>query len=450
MDPINPGVDIMESVLQLLNDTVIQKIFLSGVVFVLSALLMMGIRKAIRTMKMNDEKKDIGRKWVFHFFLILYLFVLIRLWAYDILLRVFEGDVVNRILTSLILVIFFLSITFLIRRLLWTFALEREKRQQYLQWAVTLFSLIMIFVLVRLWAFENLFQFFRHAIVVKMFWSLLIFIIIRLARVFARRFINSLNIDIEKKHVYRKWTTYIGTLIFLLILIPVWAGSTRQWATVLSVMGAGVALALHEVLLNFAGWVYIMIRRPFKSGERIEMGGVRGDVIDIGTFQSTLLELGNWVDGDQSTGRVVHLPHGQIFRGPCYNYTKGFEFIWNEISAIITFESNWEKAREMLRDLGEEESKEVQEKVKRKIDRMAREYLIYFRKYTPIVYVKIEDSGVKLTLRYLTDAKQRRLGEDSITRKMLAGVNAAKDIQFAYPTYRITGSREGPPDSPSL
>ena len=246
-----------------------------------------------------------------------------------------------------------------------------------------------------------------------------------------------MKVEISKRHGYRKRAAYIAALVYIIILIPIWAGSSQQWTTILSVMGAGIALALHDVLLNIAGWFYIVIRRPYKDGDRIELGGVRGDVIDIRLFETTLLEIGNWVDGDQSTGRVVHLPHGQIFRHPLHNYTRGFEYLWNEVSIILTFESNWQKAREILLQCGEEASREVQDDAKRKINRMAREYLIYYRRFGSIVYTKIEDSGVKLTLRYLTGAKQRRGGEDTISMKILAAINSASDIEFAYPTYRI-------------
>jgi len=120
-----------------------------------------------------------------------------------------------------------------------------------------------------------------------------------------------------------------------------------------------------------------------------------------------------------------------------YNYTKGFEFLWNELSILVTFESDWEKAKEILLRCGDEESREIQEKVQRKIDRMAREYLIYYRTFTPIVYTKIEESGVKLTLRYLADVKKRRTGEDTVSRKVLAEISKTPNVAFAYPTYRI-------------
>ena len=110
---------------------------------------------------------------------------------------------------------------------------------------------------------------------------------------------------------------------------------------------------------------------------------------------------------------------------------------------MVTFESNWQKAEKILLKYGEDESLGTQETAQRKIDKMAREYLIYYKTFTPIVYVRIEDSGAKLTLRYLTDAKRRRSSENTIGQKVLSEFNKASDIEFAYPTYRIFKRGEG-------
>ena len=101
-------------------------------------------------------------------------------------------------------------------------------------------------------------------------------------------------------------------------------------------------------MTNLAGWVFIAIRKPFAVGDRIEIGDHTGDVIDMRLFQFTLVETGNWVDADQSTGRIIHIPNGWVFRQSTANYTAGFNFIWNEIPVTVTFESNWEKARDIL------------------------------------------------------------------------------------------------------
>ncbi|MFH1942522.1 MAG: mechanosensitive ion channel family protein, partial [bacterium] len=420
-----------------LRDPVIQRAVWSGVALLLVFFGAWFFRRIFRSLKVGDERRYLYLRWINYTSLSLFLLILVRIWAFQYLVEIFDSKVMERMLISVLVLLLFGLVVYSIRRLIQSQKIEEEKRRLYIQWITYASVFLCVFILFRVWTSADLFDFFRNAIIEKLFKSAFALGIVYFALFFVRRFINSLKIDIKKRHEYRKRVGYAAALIYFLILIPLWAGSTQQWATMLSVMGAGVALALHEVLLNIAGWAYIMIRKPYRTGDRIELGNVRGDVIDIQLFQTTLLEIGGWVDGDQSTGRVVNLPHGQIFRNPLHNYTKGFEFIWNEISVLVTFESDWEKAKEILLRCGEEESREVQEHVQRKIDRMAREYLIYYKKFTPFVYTRIDDNGVKLTLRYLTEAKKRRTGVDIISQKILREIGATPGIDFAYPTYRI-------------
>lgn len=345
---------------------------------------------------------------------------------------------------TLALLILFGILTLLVRKVLLRLPLEPSRRTLVRRWIIRILWLVYAVVLVRIWAVSDLFDYFRRPFAQKLLISLVAFAIVYTALFFVTRLINQLKIGIVQRHAYRKRASYIATFLYILVLIPIWAETSDQWVTVFSVMGAGLALALHEVLLNMAGWVYIMIRHPYRTGDRIELGSLCGDVIDIRLFQTTLLELGNWVEGDQSTGRVVHMPHGEIFRKPLFNYTQGFEYIWNELSVLLTFESDWERAKDILLKFGEEASADEQKQVKRKIDRMAREYLIYYKNFTPIVYTKIKDSGVQLTLRYLTETKRRRSGEDEISRKVLRAIQHEPNVEFAYPTYRIFKRGEEP------
>ena len=428
---------MFENLSSYFSDPIIRNAAWSAITLLFVLLFEIFIRRFLNSLKIDDDRKQRARRWINSFALFLFVIVLIRIWAHTYLSRLFSPAVIEKIISTGFGFILTILIIYTVRRLIDTLKIDNARRRQYRQWSVYIFVFLYILILIRIWAYTNLFRFTENPIVSKLITSGIVLGIVYLALFFVRRYINSLKVEIEKRHQYRKRASYAAALIYILILVPIWAGSTQQWATVLSVMGAGIALALHEVLLNMAGWVYIVVRRPYKEGDRIELGGLRGDVIDIQLFQTTLLEIGNWVDGDQSTGRVVHLPHGQIFRNPLYNYTKGFEFLWHETSIIVTFESNWEKAGDILLKCGEEESHEIQEGVQKKIDKMSHDYLIYYKKFTPIVYTKIEDSGVKLTLRYLTEAKKRRTGLDTISRKILSAINAAPDIDFAYPTYRI-------------
>ncbi len=354
--------------------------------------------------------------------------------------NLFQTELIKNIALSVLLLLGFSTIALLIRIITHWRKHPEPEHQSIERWIRYGIFIIYFILLIPIWLDQNnihhFIQLFNNTFTLNIFKSILILIPIQIVLFFVRRFINSLSLPLQKKHQYRKKATLAGTLLFLILLIPLWAGTSQQFVTVLSVIGAGIALALHEVLLNMAGWIYITLRQPFRTGDRIELGDVKGDVIDIRLFSAILLEVGNWVDAEQSTGRVVNLPNGQIFRKPLYNYTKGFEYIWNEFSILVTFESNWEAAKAILNKQGEFLSQEIQGEVQKKIDRMARKYLIYYKQFSSIVYTKVEESGVKLTLRYLTDAKQRRAGEDTIARKVLAEIHQASDIEFAYPTIR--------------
>lgn len=251
------------------------------------------------------------------------------------------------------------------------------------------------------------------------------------------RLINRQVIDLRKRHTARKITLYTTVLTILGLSVLFWLENVRAVAVVISIIGAGLVVALQEAILCFAGWLLIIFKRPFTVGDRVEIGQVKGDIIDVRMFQTTMLEVGNWVDADQSTGRIAHVPNSSVFKERVFNYTKGFEFIWNEVKVTVTFESNWQKAKEIILRHANPEIDKLQTKVSASINRMAQQYMIHYEKYTPIVYVGIVDCGIKLTLRYLTGVRERRSTEDKICRSILEDFAQEEDIQFAYPTYRI-------------
>ncbi len=275
--------------------------------------------------------------------------------------------------------------------------------------------------------------------ILKLIFSLGAIIIVYTVALILAAIVNNRVKDIRNRHNIRKGIIYFATLLMLIAIIFIWFRNLKAIGVILSVIGAGLVLALQEVVLCIAGWALIFIRRPFETGDRIEIGSIKGDVIDIRLFETSLLEIGNWVVDDQSTGRIVHVPNSAVFKGPVFNYNRGFEFIWNEVKIVVTFESNWNKAKDIMFELGEIESKELIGQVGSRIKQMARRYMIYYEKFTPIVYTKIEDNGIQLSLRYLVDAKQRRVSTDRVSNKILEEFGKHKDVSFAYPTYRITG-----------
>ena len=231
-------------------------------------------------------------------------------------------------------------------------------------------------------------------------------------------------------------TKFIGrTVAFfaLVAILTLWSIGEADIITLLTVIGAGLAIALREVLLSLVGWINIVLRSPYKHGDRIEINGVKGDVIDIRPFHSTMMEIGNWASGDQSTGRIVHIPNGWIYQHGIFNYTRGFGFLWNEMSFTLTFRSDWSAARELILELASESADIVEQQVKQEIQRMSREYLVHYSILTPFVYVKVVSDGIRLTLRYLCEARKRRGTEHALTVGILQAFKEHGDIELAYP-----------------
>jgi small-conductance mechanosensitive channel len=207
--------------------------------------------------------------------------------------------------------------------------------------------------------------------------------------------------------------------------------------TFLGLVAAGVSIALKDPIVNVAGWIYILLRRPIEVGDRIQIGEHAGDVIDLRISQFTLMEIGNWVDADQSTGRVIHIPNGKVFVEPLANYSKGFQYIWNEIPVLITFESNWEKAKEILLNIANKHAEHLSEPARAKVKEAAQKFMIFYSKLTPIIYTRVKDSGVLLTARYLCEPRRRRGSAEAIWEDILREFAKYDDIDFAYPTQRF-------------
>lgn len=267
--------------------------------------------------------------------------------------------------------------------------------------------------------------------------SLLVIIIIIVLQRLIRKFIITRVDDIKVRYQWQKISLYLSVFLIIIFLINTWLNIFGSVATFLGLISAGIAIALKDPLVNMVAWGFIMIRQPFKVGDRVQIGKIAGDVIDIRLFQFSVNEIGNWVDADQSTGRIIHIPNGIVFTEPQANYTAGFQYIWNEIPVLITFESDWKKAKRILTDIVNHHGVLLGEHAEKQIKEAAKKFLIFYTKLTPIVYTSVKDSGVMLTLRYMCDPRERRSIEEKMWEDILIKFAEQSDIDFAYPTQRF-------------
>ena len=254
------------------------------------------------------------------------------------------------------------------------------------------------------------------------------------------------NRDVQVQYRIRKTVTYIVYPLAFVVIGNIWFPGFQAISTYLGLLSAGLAIALQTPLVNLAGWAFILWRHPLKVGDRIQIGNDRGDVIDQRIFMFSLMEIGNWVDADQSTGRVIHIPNGKIFTEVLANYSQGFHYIWNEIPVLVTFESDWRKAKQLLDEIAQHHGTSLSESAANKLREAAKKFMIFYNKLTPMVYTTVKDSGVMLTIRYLCDPRKRRGSEQEIWESILDAFAAHEDIDFAYPTQRFySNAKEGKP-----
>jgi small-conductance mechanosensitive channel len=282
--------------------------------------------------------------------------------------------------------------------------------------------------------------------IAKIISTIVLIVIIALVRLLITRLTARRVQDLGKRYIAAKAARYLLGIVMIVGVLRIWVGGLSGFVTYLGIVSAGIAIALQDPVVGLVGWLYIIVRKPFTTGDRIQIGEHSGDVIDISLFQFSMVEIGNWVDADQSTGRIIHVPNGWVFKHSTCNYTQGFDFIWNEMPVTVTFESNWERAKEILLRIATDHSAIKSDHAANQIRKAAHRFMIFFQHLTPIVWTSVADSGVTLTMRYLCTPRGRRTSAAKIWEAVLREFAKCEDVDLAYPTTRmIRNHEEGKP-----
>lgn len=277
--------------------------------------------------------------------------------------------------------------------------------------------------------------------------ALLLYVIARLVR----RALGEHIDDVNRRHIVRKWIGYAYFALLVAFAVAIFADFLTGLGTVIAVLLAGVAIALQDVLKSVVGWLYLSSRSGIEVGTRVEVNGRTGDVIDIGVLKTTMLEVGNLVYGFQASGRLVTIPNYQMLSEATVISGGISPFVWQEVRVMVTFESDWHRAEEILKAAGEELHAEIAPALEEGFRSLERRYAFKYGTRTPIVYITIGDSGVQLTLRYMVNVRRRRGSEDRVSRLVLDRLLIEPSIELAYPTYRIYRqgeARSGGPKAP--
>lgn len=243
--------------------------------------------------------------------------------------------------------------------------------------------------------------------------------------------------DIQSIFTRRRITRYTFAFLGIFCSIPIFYSKISYLPTILAFTGAGFMISVKDITLNIAGWFLIHGNSGFTIGDRIEIGEVKGEVINIGLMRFTLLEVNTEHHADQSSNRLVHVPNHHAIIHKVFVISQEMDFIWDEVYIFLKINSNWQKAKSLCESILSETiiNENYAKTFEHKIRKLSKNYLVRLGKTTPIVYVTIEDGKIMLALRYLTHVHQKRQNRAFISEKILTRFKKEKSIQIFSPGF---------------
>lgn len=244
--------------------------------------------------------------------------------------------------------------------------------------------------------------------------------------------------DSNTRYHARKFVGFVGYLAGFLAIIIVFSNKLGGLTVALGVAGAGIAFALQEVIVSMAGWVAISFGTFYKTGDRVQLGGIRGDVIDISVLRTTIMEIGEWVHVDLYTGRIVRVANSFVFKEPVFNYSGDFPFLWDEITLPVRYGSDWKLTKTMLRGIVDETLLGYSHEVKEAWQKIVRQYLVEDANVEPMITLRATDNWIEFTVRYVVDYRRRRWMKDHLFTRILEEIDKTENrIQLASATFEL-------------
>ncbi len=245
--------------------------------------------------------------------------------------------------------------------------------------------------------------------------------------------------DSKAKYSFRKAISVISVALMALSLAVIWIADSTTLVLSYGLIGAGLAIALQDVFRNVAGGMTIFLSGVYRVGDRVEIQERMGDVIDIGIMYTTLMEIRQWVNGDQATGRLVSVPNGAVLTGSIFNFTRDHRYLWDELMLPVTYRSDWKKAVGLLMEIVISQTEEFYDGASRDIARIGEKYYLPLQDVKPNVYVVPTDNWIALHLRYTVPVRERRVVRDRINRLMIDMLETNPDIHVASENLEISG-----------
>jgi small-conductance mechanosensitive channel len=263
--------------------------------------------------------------------------------------------------------------------------------------------------------------------------------IVLLVRLLQRALASRIE-DTDARYRARKAVGLAGYVAAFLAIAVIFSARLGGMTVALGVAGAGIAFALQEVIGSFAGWLALSFSSFYRAGDRVQLGGIKGDVIDIGVLRTTLMELGQWVDGDLYNGRIVRVANSFVFKEPVFNYSADFPFLWDELAVPVRHGSDPRLARQVIEQAAQEVVGDYVATASAAWRDMVRKYVIEDASVRPTVYLMVTDSWLAFTLRYVVDYRRRRSTKDALFSRILELIDDTQGrVRFASTTMEVVG-----------
>ncbi len=263
---------------------------------------------------------------------------------------------------------------------------------------------------------------------------MVIFAIVRISQRSVGRYVK----NSEVRYRLKKGVTFLGYFVAILFIGAVFNERLGQFTVAFGVAGAGIAFALQEVIASVAGWLAVSVGGFYSPGDRIQLGGIRGDVIDIGILRTTLMECGEWVKADQYNGRIVRVANSFVFKEPVFNYSADFPFLWDEIMIPIKYGSDYRLAQAIIHRVAEEVVGEYAAGAEAAWKNVVRKYMIEDASVRPLVTLVANQNWLEFTLRFVVDFKARRATKDELFVRILEEIDKKHDrVGIAASTLNI-------------
>ncbi|NPU85927.1 MAG: mechanosensitive ion channel [Syntrophaceae bacterium] len=242
----------------------------------------------------------------------------------------------------------------------------------------------------------------------------------------------------DTRYRLKKLVNAAGTLVAVIFITVIFSDKFGNLTVAFGVAGAGIAFALQEVIASIAGWVAVSFGNFYSVGHRVQLGGIVGDVIDIGVLRTTIMETGQWVRADLYNGRIVRVANSFVFKEPVFNYSGDFPFLWDEITVPVKYGSDYKLAREILQKIADDALGTVVPEVKKTWHEMVMKYRIEDARLEPAVTLIANDNWMEFTVRYITNYKQRRSTKDVLFTRILDEFEATHGkVSLASATFHL-------------